>query len=524
MLTRGLLGSLLVLGGGLVAAILPPSTPLLRHEGFAHLREWPPARLAALVAILLGICLLTHAWVALCRHAAAARAAETDDALALVRFTTVMWVAPLVLAPPLFSRDAWSYAAQGAVAAAGFSPYEHGPLILHGPVVEAVDPMWMATPAPYGPLPLALGEAMAHQTGNPLMLAIGHRLVALVGLALLAWAVPRLAGWCGSNPALAAGLVVASPLMLTNGVAGLHNDLLMVGLMAAALVLAVERGWVSGAVLGGLAAAVKLPGGLVCLAVVLVTLAPGVRWPERVRRLAQVALVSVGTLLCLGVVTGLGHGWVHALSVPGTVETPLSVTTQLSRLLGDVPAVRGAGTVLALGVAAWAALRWNTGERHTAVRAVAVVTGLLVLLSPVVHLWYLLWPLPFLAALPLRRSLAWLLVGGSIVAALFSPLEPSLRGDARAIWVSTLVALAGGALLLLGPGTRRLVDRLAPLTRTPERVPWRARAGAGSGAGDRRALESRHAGVQVEELLDRPGPREGLGALTRFAATRRDWP
>ncbi len=85
--------------------------------------------------------------------------------------------------------------------------------------------------------------------------------MALVGLALLAWAVPRLARWCGANPALSSCLVLASPLMVANGVAGLHNDLLMVGLMAAALVVARDHGWAAGAVLGGLAAGVKLPGG-----------------------------------------------------------------------------------------------------------------------------------------------------------------------------------------------------------------------------------------------------------------------
>jgi alpha-1,6-mannosyltransferase len=60
-------------------------------------------------------------------------------------------------------------------------------------------------------------------------------------------------------------VVVASPLMLANGVGGLHNDLLMAGLMAAALVAAAEHGWLAGALVGASAAAVKVPGGLVCI-------------------------------------------------------------------------------------------------------------------------------------------------------------------------------------------------------------------------------------------------------------------
>ncbi|MCP5899026.1 hypothetical protein NL320_26705, partial [Klebsiella pneumoniae] len=89
---------------------------------------------------------------------------------------------------------------------------------------------------------------------------------------------------------------------------------------------AVEGRWVLAATLGGAAAAVKVPGGLVCLAVVLVSLPATAHLADRVRRAAQVAGVATATLLLSGVVTGLGLGWVHALGVPGVVRTPLSLT------------------------------------------------------------------------------------------------------------------------------------------------------------------------------------------------------
>ena len=226
---------------------------------------------------------------------------------------TVAWSLPLLLAPPLFSRDGWSYAAQGTLAHRGISPYEHGPWSLvgprsvPGPIVEGVDARWMATPAPYGPVPLIGGDLAAGLTSDPWLLVVAHRLIALVGLVLLAWAVPRLARWCGANPALASCLVLASPLMVANGVAGLHNDLLMVGLMAAALVVAREHGWVAGAVLGGLAAGVKLPGGLVCVAVVLLTLPAAAAVAARVRHTLRVAAVAVAALVLPGVVVGARH-------------------------------------------------------------------------------------------------------------------------------------------------------------------------------------------------------------------------
>ena len=249
--------------------------------------------MAALAVVLLGLGLYAAAWLRLCRHVARAEGADREDALALVRHATVVWSAPLVLAPPLFSRDGWSYAAQGVLTHFRISPYEHGPGVLVGPIVQGVDPRWMETAAPYGPIPLLFGDAVAGFTGNPWMLVIAHRSFALIGLALLAWSVPRLAAWAGINPALSSAVVLCSPLMLAHGVGGLHNDLLMVGLMTSALVLAAERGWMWGAALGGLAAAVKLPGGLVCIGVALIALPVGASISLRVRRLAQVGAVAV---------------------------------------------------------------------------------------------------------------------------------------------------------------------------------------------------------------------------------------
>lgn len=141
--------------------------------------------------------------------------------------------------------------------------------------MEAVDPRWMDTPTPYGPLPLAWGAVAATLTQDPWLLVIAHRGLGLLGLALLAYAVPRLASRARLDPAYASVLVLPSPLMLTHGVAGVHNDLVMVGLMSAALVVACEGAWFPAAALGGAAAAVKLPGGLVCVGIALVALPPG---------------------------------------------------------------------------------------------------------------------------------------------------------------------------------------------------------------------------------------------------------
>lgn len=475
MLTRGFVGSVLVLLGGLVVSTLPRSTWLMGHDLLVDLRGAEAGRMAGLAVVLLGLGLLAAAWLSLCRQVAVAQGEEREDAVYLVRHAAVVWSAPLVLAPPLFSRDGWSYAAQGMLAHVGISPYEYGPGVIAGlPVAEAVDPRWMTTVTPYGPVPVAVGELAAGVTGNPWVLVVAHRLVALVGLALLAWAVPRLAQWSGLDPALASAVVLASPLMIANGVGGLHNDLLMVGLMAAALVAAVERGWVAGALLGGLAAAVKLPGGLVCVGVALVGLPLTASFAARVRRLAVVGLAAVGTLLGLGVASGLGSGWVHGLAVPATVNTPLSVTTLVGGLLdrlawllglGLAPAtflglVRQLGTAAMLVTVLVVALRWRTGDRAGAVQAVALVVATTVLLSPVVHLWYLLWVVPFVATLRLSRVATAGLLAASTGFGLVAPMDSSLHGAYYAIVLGSMLVAMLVPLLLLTRRSRARIERI----------------------------------------------------------------
>ncbi|MBO0610096.1 polyprenol phosphomannose-dependent alpha 1,6 mannosyltransferase MptB [Myceligenerans salitolerans] len=475
MLTRGVLGSVLVLLGGLVVSALPESAPILDGGPLAALRAHTAGRMVGLGVVLLGLGLLAGAWLALCRAVAGAEGAQRAAALALVRRATVLWCLPLLVAPPLFSRDGWSYAAQGMLVHVGLSPYEFGPGVLAGPIEEAVDPRWMGTPAPYGPLPLIFGDLGASLTGNPWVLVVGHRLVALAGLALLAWAVPRMAGWTGVNPALASAVVLVSPLMMANGVGGLHNDLLMVGLMAAALVSAVEHGWFAGAVLGGLAAAVKLPGGLICVLVVLVSLPAGALLVDRLRRLAQVAAVSVGTLVGTGVLWGLGTGWIEALSVPASIDTLLSPPTLLGRALDRAAAllgtglepdtfrdlVRAAAMAGLLGFAAWTALRRRTGDPADGVRGAALLVGAALLLSPVVHLWYFLWLVPFVAPLRLPRTGAMAVVAVSVLTGLVAPLDSSLHGAYLVIMVGAMSVAGLMAVLLLSRHGRERIRNIA---------------------------------------------------------------
>lgn len=451
-----------------MVSTLPASSFLLDSEQLVALRSHTAGRMAGLVVVLAGLGMLAAAWLSLCRSLARH---DRPGGLELVRQATVLWSLPLLVAPPLFSRDGWSYAAQGTMTRLEISPYEHGPGVLAGPIVEAVDPRWMETLTPYGPLPLILGDLASRFTANPWALVIVHRGVALVGLVLLAWAVPRLAAWTGVRPALASAVAIASPFMIANGVGGLHNDLLMVGVMAAALVVGIERGWLWGVALGGLAASVKLPGGLVCIPVVLASLPATATLLDRVRRFASGGAAAVVVLAGVGLAWGLGIGWVHALGVPGTVYTPLSVPTfvggvfdQMAELFGlglarhtFADALRSVASVLSLALVAWVAVRWPTGDRGKALTATTVLVGGSLLLLPVVHIWYLLWVVPFVAAMRLPRGLSVVFVAVSVMGGLIAPLDSSLHGA----WVliimgSMYVALAATVLMLSRRGRERI--------------------------------------------------------------------
>ncbi|KRF34421.1 hypothetical protein ASG94_17185 [Nocardioides sp. Soil805] len=431
----------------------------------------------AMAIVVIGLGLASSAWLQLVR-VSGDRRLEEGDRLALVRRASACWVVPLLLAPPMFSRDGWSYGAQGVMTHLGLSPYVWAPNILDGEIVEAVDPMWRSTLTPYGPVPLIWGSAAAGVTVDPWLLAVAHRLLSLVGLVLLAWAVPRLARWSGVDAARSSALVLASPLMVAHGVAGLHNDVLMVAVGAVALVVAVEHGWVPGAVLVGVAAAVKLPAGLFGIGVVLLSLPLVATHAQRTWRTAAVALVAVGTLAGIGAVSGLGVGWVHALGVPGEVLTPMSVSTQLGRLvelmtgLDAVATVRGLGSALLLAIAVGVALRARTGCPRAAVRATAGVALAAVVLSPVVHHWYLLWCLPLLAVCHLPRRGERVLLHVSWLGGLVAPLDSSLAGADGIIALA--VALVAGTALVQSLAHRRH-EAQAEVRVEPSRAPQAAR-------------------------------------------------
>src|SRR6202021_1142548 len=84
----------------------------------------------------------------------------------------------------------------------------------------------------------------------------------LPGLALLIWAAPRMAHHLGTSGATALWICVLNPLVLIHLMGGVHNEMLMVGLMAAGIALTFEARHTLGITLLTIRIAVKATAGI----------------------------------------------------------------------------------------------------------------------------------------------------------------------------------------------------------------------------------------------------------------------
>ncbi|GAA2276733.1 alpha-(1-_6)-mannopyranosyltransferase A [Streptomyces hawaiiensis] len=387
----GLAGTACLALGGETAGALPV-------EDLLH----PASARAALglVGAYFGVVLLIAAWALLGRLVRGPRPPE-PRALLLVLAT---WAAPLLLAPPLFSRDVYSYLAQGAMVEAHLDVYAHGPSLLGGPLAHEVAPLWRHTGAPYGPVFLAVAAALSGLTRGELPAGLlGMRLVALTGVALMAAALSRLARHHGADPSAALWLGVLNPLVLLHLVAGAHNDAVMLGLLGVGLVAARGRWPVLGAVLVTLAALVKAPAVLGLAAVVVLQVRAG-RGPSKA--VVTTTVAAAGTTVAATAVAGTGYGWIGALNTPASPQN-WALTTLLGRAthallkhLGSdlaafaVPAWHALGVVTALAVIV---LIWRR-LRPRPVYALGLSLAVVAALGPAIRPWYALWGLFLIAA------------------------------------------------------------------------------------------------------------------------------
>ncbi|MFI6778357.1 alpha-(1-_6)-mannopyranosyltransferase A [Nocardia sp. NPDC050412] len=449
----GFFGALMITFGGFGAGSVRKRDPLLEAIHLSWLRFGHGYVLSTMV-IWVGVLLMITAWVRLGRTTIGF--GDRPDAgvtLNELRAIVGIWIFPLLFAVPMFSRDAYSYLAQGALLRDGFDPYVSPPVANPGVLLDNVSPVWTTTTAPYGPIFLLLGNAITAITGDNVVAGtIALRLVMLPGLALMMWAVPYLTKHLGGKPNVALWLAVLNPLVLIHLIGGVHNEMLMVGLMCAGIALVLERHHVAGIVVVAIGVAIKATAGVALPFLVWIWMLhererralqraaqspgatqsleseaeparPSAEVPHPALMFAKIAGLGLSVFAVVFVaasaIAGVGIGWLTALSGSKKIINWLSLPTIMAHMvrwvtpfpMDPVLVVTRALCALALvAVLAWTWWRFRHSERE-AVFGILIAFVAIVILSPAALPWYYSWPLALAAGFALSTTTLMALVG-----------------------------------------------------------------------------------------------------------------
>ncbi|BCQ08746.1 alpha-(1-_6)-mannopyranosyltransferase A [Mycobacterium heckeshornense] len=413
----GFAGAALITAGGLGAGSTKPHDPLLESMHLSWLRFGHGLVLSSIV-LWLGVGLMLTAWLLLGRRVIAGAATEYT----LVA-TTAFWLAPLLLSVPVFSRDTYSYLAQGALLRDGLDPYVVAPVDNPNPLLDNVSPIWTITTAPYGPAFILVAKFITILVGNHVIAGtMLLRLCMLPGLALLIWATPRIARHLGADAAAALWICVLNPLVIIHLMGGVHNEMLMVGLMTAGIALTFERRPAAGVTLVVVAVAVKATAGIALPYLVWV-------WARDLRErrgcgplraflaaTAMSVLIFVAVFAVLSAVAGVSLGWLSALAGSVKIINWLTVPTAVANLvhaLGGwffpvnfyavLHVTRIAGIVIIAVLLPLLWWRFRHDDRETLI-GIAWAMLVVVLFVPAALPWYYSWPLAVVAPLAQSRT------------------------------------------------------------------------------------------------------------------------
>jgi alpha-1,6-mannosyltransferase len=175
--------------------------------------------------------------------------------------------------------------------------------------------------------------------------------------------------------------------------------------------------------------------------------------------------LSTATVLALGLVSGLGTGWIRGLSTPLSHRSLLSPSTELGLHVGAllglhlVTFAHLLAALLLVAVVAYVVLHAPAESAADVVLGAAVVMSAAVLLSPVVHYWYFFWCLPFLACAALPRRFQRATVAMTLVLGLLAPFELT-RHHLPFSKTMMVLGISAALLTLLDPrDLSRLVSR-----------------------------------------------------------------
>jgi hypothetical protein len=441
----GAIGMVFITVSGVAVGPTGPTDSSVERGILTFMPKGTAATVLGAVAMTLGLALVLGAWLVL------GLLLRRGASLRPLNRIACMWAAPLLIGPPIFSRDLYSYAADGLMVHRHISPYQFGPAALGASrFLAPVSHAWLTTPSPYGPLFLRLAHVAVRLSGGSVVSAIMIlRLFEVAGVVLIAASLPALAKAAGKDPARAVWLGVCNPLVLFHFIGGGHNDALMVGLIVAGLAVATAGSRpLLGVLLCMLAATIKAPAILPAGFIIL----DAVRRAPAERRLPEFGRLAGFGALAFGVVTwacNLGWGWIGALGIPGTNRTLLTPTTFLAHWISVVVGHDTSVLNLVRTAAAGATLvgvvylLWRAPKIGT-VRACGFALALVVALGPIVLPWYALWGIVVLAAVGRRIERGFAIFASVVLSIVVQPSGSSMPDVVlmAAVVVLTVLAIA----------------------------------------------------------------------------------
>lgn len=424
-------------------------------------RPWLPATLIGLVGSLLLVpgALLPTGWLAGPCLAAGAIALfggwwqlRPTVGVAPQRMILAVWSLPLLAIPPVASRDAYAYAAQGWLITAGHNPY-FVPMAAAGPFAEGVDGPWQQATAVYPPLMLQLQALVVRITGSdPYWSVVGMRLLVVLAMVAIVALIPRIARDLDVDPQRSLWFIALNPLTVIHFIAGAHNDAIMVAGILLAIWLARRP--------GGLLWSMVALGLAACCKQAAVLIGPAVIWysqhlsvDDHARRRQVIAGPVLGALVggavfaLVSALTGLGWGWLRSSSgSPGDVvsHAPLSWVRAAFVEWGGVSSEAVDPWLTALSVITVVAVFIVMATRRAVTDPLRVGFGTLaafLIAGTALQPWYLLWLVALFPWLYWRpRTWRW---AGAVIAGV------TVSGVVQAFWPPP-VAVGIGILLAVG--------------------------------------------------------------------------
>lgn len=331
----------------------------------------------------------------------------------------------VLIGPPLFSTDVFSYDAYGKMFAVyHINPYIHGPSVINlDSLYPLIGAKWISTPSVYGPLFTFLSAPFS--STSPSFFEFAFKLIAAAASSGTLYLIWRSAQRRGVNPARAIAVFGLNPMVTLYGVGGGHNDLLMLALTMGGVYATLARREYSAGGLLSAGAAVKLTGAIVLPFALL-----GDPGPAAATRRRRVLIAAAATSLVVAGASyaAFGTGIMHLSQTLQTVQNEGSwqslpgfifSLTKISVTHG----VRIGMDVLLGGWLLWLMHRvW--GGRMDWIEGAAWATFAVLITAWTLLPWYVSWLMPLVALTRSRRlwnagTVATLMCGAIMIASCF---------------------------------------------------------------------------------------------------------